>query len=50
LTWQRGRAVICCNGNYAAANAEMQEKCVFIVDELFAARDPLAADVSNSGG
>jgi hypothetical protein len=32
------------------ANAEMQEKCVFVVDDLFAVRDLLAAHVSNSRG
>lgn len=32
------------------ANAEMQEKCVFVVDDLFAVRDLLATHVSNSRG
>jgi hypothetical protein len=32
------------------ANADMQEKCVFVVDDLFAARELLAAHVSNSRG
>ena len=32
------------------ANAEMQEKCVFVVDDLFAVHDLLAAHVSNSRG
>jgi hypothetical protein len=34
----------------AAAKAEMQEKCVFVVDDLFAVRELLAAHVSNSRG
>ena len=32
------------------ATAEMLEKCVFVVDDLFAVRDLLAANVSNSRG
>src|ERR1700677_3800628 len=32
------------------ANAEMQEKCVFVLDDQFAVRDLLAAHVSNSRG
>ena len=48
--WQRGRAAICRRGDYATDNAEMQEKCVFVVDDLFAVRDLLAAQVSNSRG
>jgi hypothetical protein len=32
------------------ANAEMQEKCVSVLDDLFAVPDLLAAHVSNSRG
>jgi hypothetical protein len=32
------------------ANAEMQEKCVFVVDDLFAVRNLLKARVCNSRG
>jgi hypothetical protein len=34
----------------APANAETQEKCVLVLDDLFAVRDLLAAHVSNSRG
>src|SRR5580692_9266568 len=32
------------------ANAEMREKCVFVVDDLFAVRDLLATNTSNARG
>ena len=32
------------------ANAETQEKCMFVVDDLFAVRELLAAHGSNSRG
>jgi hypothetical protein len=50
LTRQRGRAVICRNDDYAAANAEMQENRVFVVDDLFVVRELLTDRVSNSRG
>jgi hypothetical protein len=49
LTRGNAAAAICRSGDYAE-NAEMQEKCVFVVDDLFAVRDLLAAHISSSRG
>jgi hypothetical protein len=50
LTRGNAAAAICRSGDYAAENAEMQEKCVFVVDDPFAVRDLLAAHISSSRG